>query len=126
MTKKKPGRPKTKTPAVRFQVTLPPRVFKMLESQRGNMPRSTYLQGLIYGSALARAAVIGKFIAYGIVKGPMDERTDEVCLAAMGKTAHRHLGTPPHKTSNPDLECRCVIMPLLPVVDPIEEKSNEL
>lgn len=109
---KKPGRPKTKTPASRVQITLPPAVFKMLEDLRGNTPRSTYIQGLIYSRALHAKTVAGEFIANGVVRGPIDERTDDVCLTAIGENAPFYSGRPPHKTKNADLQCRCVVVPI--------------
>lgn len=41
------GRPPSKAPAVRTQITLPPDIFEMLEVQRGKKARSTYIQQLI-------------------------------------------------------------------------------
>lgn len=109
---KRPGRPKTTTPAIRRQITMPPAVFKMLEALRGNTPRSTYIQGLIYSRALHTKTVAGEFIANGVVRGPMDERTDEVCLGAYGEWVHDQASMPPHKPRNQDLQCRCVIVPV--------------
>lgn len=41
------GRPKFCHPAIRKMITLSPNIFEMLEKQRGNIPRSTYIQQLI-------------------------------------------------------------------------------
>lgn len=52
------GRPPSPAPAIRKQITLPEDVFEMLERQRGDIPRSTFIQYLII-----------EFDKYGPIRG---------------------------------------------------------
>ena len=63
---------------MKITITIPDSLYKKLESDRGRVPRSTYIQGLIGGSLLEPVVMVPKAVTYTSYGGDKVKKSEIV------------------------------------------------